>query len=568
MSYKDLTSKYEKDMGEIPWNVYPRPQMKRESFICLNGTWELFYPGKKRGSLQKYKIKVPFPPESKLSGVGHPIPDNHSFIYSRQFILDKPEKGRVILHFGAVDRFCRVFVNNYALGTHNGGYTPFSFDITHCLSKANNKNEIIVECEDGTDKAYPYGKQRKKRGGMWYTPVSGIWQTVWLEIVPDCYINSVKISSSLNKAIFTINGGVDQKDLEIKTPEGVKKFSFEGSFFEFVEEKSRNWTPKDPYLYEYTLRSGEDRIDGYFALREISCKNGRIALNGEEIFLHGLLDQGYYSDGIFLPATPAGFEDDILLAKSLGFNTLRKHIKLEPMIFYHLCDKNGILVMQDMINNGKYSFFRDTALPTLGIKKMLLPIRSKKEKEQFRITCEGITDTLFSSPCVVYYTVFNEGWGQFSGEMYRVVKERSDNRIVDTASGWFIQKESDVNSPHVYFKKINLKYSKDKPTVLSEFGGYSLRIPDHSFAKKTYGYSKKASEDQLFADIEKLYKEQIVPEIKKGLGGAIYTQISDVEDEQNGLVTYDRQVIKVNKNKFKKISDALYKAFKESKKQM
>lgn len=566
MGYKNLTTKYEKDIEKTPWNVYPRPQMKRDSFICLNGTWELFFPGKKSGSLQKYKITVPFPPESKISGIGKKIPSKDTFVYSRTFEFEKPDNQRVILHFGGVDCFCRVFVNNYAVGSHEGGYTPFSFDITHCFSKKSRKNEITVECIDATDKVYPYGKQSLKRGGIWYTAISGIWQTVWMETVPNEYVKSIKIDTSINKASFHIEGGVNEKTLEISTPTGPKSFDFSGNEFEFYDDRPRNWSPSDPYLYEYTLVCKEDRIKGYFALREISCENGSFLLNKKKIFLHGLLDQGYYSDGIYLPATVKGYEDDILLAKQAGFNTLRKHIKLEPMIFYHLCDKHGMLVMQDMINNGKYSFFRDSFLPTLGIKRILLPIRSKKEKEQFINTSKKIIDTLYSSPSVIYYTIFNEGWGQFSHKsLYDDIKKSSGNRIIDTASGWFYQKKSDVYSHHIYFKKINLRYRGDKPTVISEFGGYSLRIKGNTFNNKTFGYSKKRSSEQLFAALEKLYRGQITPEIKKGLGGAVYTQLSDVEDELNGIVTYDRQVIKIDPKKLKELSNEIYKAFEENK---
>ncbi len=566
MSYSDLTSKYENSVGKIPWDIYPRPQMKRDSFICLNGTWELFFHGTKKGSLKKYKITVPFPPESKLSGICKKIPAADTFVYSRRFELEKPlDSKRVILHFGAVDRFCRVYVNSYAVGSHDGGYTPFSFDITHCLSKNSTHNEITVECVDNTDRAYPYGKQSKKRGGIWYTEISGIWQTVWLEIVPAEYISSIKIHSEINKAVFTVNGGADSKTIAVKTPKGIRSYSFSGKCFEFVDEEPRNWSPDDPYLYEYTLTCGEDKIEGYFALREFICKDGLFYLNGKKIFLHGLLDQGYYSDGIYLPATPQGFEDDILLAKKMGFNTLRKHIKLEPLAYYHLCDKHGMLVMQDMINNGKYSFFRDSALPTLGLKRMILPKRSKKEREQFINTSKEILDILYSTPSVIYYTVFNEGWGQFSGDTYKIVKSLCGNRVVDTASGWFFTKSSDVYSHHVYFKKIRLKYPLDKPTVLSEFGGYSLRIKDHSFNKKTFGYSKKSSEDIFLKSVEDLYSKQIIPEAEKGLAGAVYTQLSDVEDELNGLVTYDRQVVKINISKIKKISDSLFRAFNKRK---
>ncbi len=564
MGYKELTARYEKDMGDIPWNIYPRPQMKRESFICLNGTWEFFLPGKKKGSIEKYEITVPFPPESRASGLLLKIPSQDIMVYSRKFTLEKPEKGkRVILHFGAVDRLCRVYVNNYAAGTHDGGYLPFSFDITDYLTRKSSENEIVVECEDPTDKDYPYGKQRRKRGGMWYTPISGIWQTVWMEIVPESYVKSIKITSNSKKVSFNIDGGAAEKHLFIKTPEKVLEFDFEGDEFSHEFNNGKCWSPKDPYLYEYTLTCGEDTLTGYFALREMGVKNGKITLNGKPIFLHALLDQGYYSDGIFLPSSPKGYEDDVLLAKSLGFNALRKHIKIEPLLFYHYCDVHGIIILQDCINNGKYSFFKDTALPTVGLKRLPLTHRTKKQRAEFTRTALEMSEHLASCPSVLYYTIFNEGWGQFKTGLYDIFKEKNPDKIIDTASGWFIGGKSDVHSHHVYFKRVNLKYKGDKPTILSEFGGYSLKTEGHTFGKKEYGYSKFKTTQALSDAIEHLYTDEIIPEIKKGLSGCVMTQLSDIEDEINGLITYDREVIKVDENRMRKISESLFKVFRK-----
>ena len=567
MSYTDLTSKYEiqKAAGDIPWNVYPRPQMKRNSFICLNGTWELLIPGKKSGSIEKHEITVPFPPESKASGVQRAISPESIIAYSRTFTLKKPPTTeRVILHFGAVDRFCRVYINNYVIGTHSGGYIPFSFDITQYLSKNTDENEIVVECEDGSDTDYPYGKQRKKRGGMWYTAISGIWQSVWMEIVPEKYIKSIDIHTTCTHASFTVKGGEEKKHLSIKTPTKTLFFDFTGECGEISIENPRLWSPDDPYLYRYTLNCGKDTVEGYFALREFTTCGKDFLLNGKPIFLNALLDQGYYSDGIFLPSSPDAYEDDILMARHMGFNTLRKHIKIEPMIFYHLCDKHGMLVMQDCINNGYYSFFRDTALPTIGIKKIPLPKRTQKERQEFIALLEEMTGLLASSPSVVYYTVFNEGWGQFRDDtLYDKIKSLSCGKVIDTASGWFKPQKSDVYSHHVYFKKVKLDYPEDKPTILSEFGGYSLKITDHTFSPKEYGYSKKKSAEELYSSLENLYLSQILPEIKKGLSGAVYTQLSDIEDEINGLVTYDRQVVKIPPKKLKKLFEKLYREFKD-----
>ena len=554
---------------DIPWNIYPRPQLKRDSFICLNGLWD-FQVSKSSDIPESFseKILVPFPVESALSGIGRRVGKGDRLFYRRTFSL--PEgflKDKLLLRFGAVDRFARVFVNGTEMGIHDCGYTPFFVDITDVIKDG--ENEITVLVRDELSHLYPYGKQKRQRGGMWYTPVSGIWQTVWLESVPKDYVENMRITPTL-----------DSVKIEVFTKSKNKKITLLGSgeVYEFTEnsivlspKEIKNWTPETPHLYRFRLDTECDSVESYFALRTVTVeKHGdipRICLNGKPYLFNGLLDQGYFPDGLFLPATPEGYEYDIRLAKSLGFNTLRKHIKVEPPIFYYLCDLLGIAVFQDMVNNGRYSFLRDTALPTLGFKKRSDKRRHKNpESREAFISC--MTDTanmLYSYPSIVYYTIFNEGWGQFDADgAYEKLKSIDSTRIIDSTSGWFRQKKSDVDSHHVYFKSPRLVSDKKRPLVLSEFGGFSHRVEGHLFGSKSYGYSKHKRREDFEEKLFSLYKNDVKSLVKNGISALIYTQLSDIEDETNGFVTYDRKVVKADVEGMKSILDHLFKLSSEA----
>ena len=546
------------------WNQYPRPQMARNSFLSLCGEWNLSAVKEDQTTLLG-TITVPFPPESALSGIERTLGKGEHYVYEKIFKVEEHFLNEtILLHFGAVDQIATVFLNGAELGRHVGGYLPFSFDVTEHIRVG--ENEIRVEVYDDLDTDIPYGKQSKKRGGMWYTPISGIWQTVWMESVPKDHISSIRITPSLHDIALEVNGGIEEKLVTIQTPSGYLEHRFYGNKTVIEIPDINLWTPENPYLYHFTVASGTDYIKSYFALRTITIeeKNGKkyLALNGKPYFFHGLLDQGYFSDGIYLPASPKGYENDVKTMKELGFNMLRKHIKIEPEAFYYDCDRYGMIVFQDMVNNGKYSFLADTALPTLGLKKGISHPPTDRRRELFETEAKGMMAHLYNHPCVCYYTIFNEGWGQYDADaLYEQFKKIDPTRIFDATSGWFEEEKSDVKSEHIYFKKIDLARS-EKPLVLSEFGGYSCKIEGHSFnLDKTYGYRFFDDKEKFMTALEDLYIDEVVPMIKKGLCATVLTQVSDVEDETNGLFTYDRQVLKVDTARMQLIAEDLFDTF-------
>lgn len=560
------------------WQVYPRPQMKREGWQILNGTWLL--NGK--------EIRMPFPPQAFLSDFLGEVEEQ--LTYEKEFVLPKSfAKERVLLHFGAVDQIATVYVNEKKVGYHEGGYLPFTCDITEAVKAGS--NHLLVKVLDTLSRDYPYGKQKKKRGGMWYTPVSGIWQTVWLENVPKQYITGIKLTPDLCGVDMEVNtSDCVQTDSACKNDEHNKAsevgFTIELTLEnghklvrEFAGKSGRldltqilledgtcyepvHWTPEKPHLYSMRIYTKTDEVETYFALRTISIEDRagkqRVCLNGKPIFLHGVLDQGYYSDGIYLPAKPEEYEKDILRMKELGMNLLRKHIKVEPEYFYYACDRLGMLVMQDMVNSGSYSFLLDTALPTIGVKKRKDTkggIKGKR-KEFFISHSKETIAHLYNHPCIVAYTIFNEGWGQFQSDaLYDMVKEWDPTRLIDSTSGWFAQEKNDFDSEHIYFRVISLA-PKRRPLFVSECGGYTMAVKGHMYSRyASYGYGTCENEEALTQKIVYMYENMILPSIKDGVCGCIYTQLSDVEDEINGFYTYDRKVCKVNKDKMMKLAD-------------
>ena len=550
------------------WQEYPRPQMVRERYSSLCGAWKLFSLRQEEKTFLG-EIQVPFPPESAISGIERTLAQNECYLYEKTLVITEDFlQETTLLHFGAVDQIAEVTLNGIFVGKHIGGYLPFTLDITKAVHVG--ENLLQVKVIDTLDTDIPYGKQRKKRGGMWYTPISGIWQSVWMESVPASYIQAIHLTPSLHDIKIEVLGGEEEKILEIETPNGILYHHFVGNQTTIEIENPIHWTPEHPHLYPMTLKSGNDTIRSYFALRTVSIENvnGKpyILLNEKPYFFHGLLDQGYFSDGIYLPASPDGYRFDIQTMKSLGFNMLRKHIKIEPDIFYYECDRLGMIVFQDMVNNGKYHFLLDTALPTIGLKKGISHHATKRRRSLFESAAKETLSHLYNHPCVCYYTIFNEGWGQYDADrLYDTLKVLDPTRIFDTTSGWFTEKKSDVKSEHIYFKKIQLSEG-EKPLVLSEFGGYSYKVNDHSFnLDKNYGYRFFDKQDDFMNAIETLYHTEIIPMIQeKGLCATVLTQVSDVEDETNGLLTYDRQVVKVDKSRMQAISKAIHQAFRKN----
>ena len=567
----------ERGEAHIPWNTYPRPHLRRQSYFCLNGYWEFaLSESGEIPALWKERIRVPFVPQSSLSGIGKAIPQSSTLCYRRTFSLPCGAGGeRTILHFGGVDQIARVYLNGVFLGEHTGGYRGFSFDVTENLRE---ENELTVLVRDELDKKIlPYGKQKEKRGGMWYTPVSGIWQTVWLERVPDTYIRGLTVVTEGDSATVRVDvcgADVPRGEVVLHLPEQDAVFPLEGGVAHVRVPNPVLWSPEDPHLYEITVKVGEDAVDSYFALRTLETKivNGkpRLCLNGEPYFFHGLLDQGYFSDGIFLPASPEGYERDILAAKALGFTMLRKHIKVEPEQFYYDCDRLGMVVFQDMVNNGDYSFLRDTALPTVGKKRRndRRLHRDTESREAFLRCMEETVERLSFHPSVCYWTIFNEGWGQFDhASAYERLRKLDDTRWIDSVSGWFLPRKgdavSDVDSAHVYFKPYRFTPTR-LPAVLSEFGGYAHGVEGHIFnPDRSYGYRTFQDRSEMEGAILSLYREQIIPAAEEGLCASVYTQLSDVEDEINGLLTYDRREEKVSRGAMREIARALCEAVKK-----
>lgn len=549
----------------VPWQSYPRPQMRRDSYLNLNGQWE-FVVCEEEKLPDRYDktILVPFCPESVLSGIKTHFPEGMYLFYRRTFSAAQIEnKGRILLHIGAADQVADVYVNGRHMGNHVGGYEAFTVDITEAVQA---ENQLVIRVwDDLRSKVLPYGKQTINRGGMWYTPVSGIWQTVWLESVPETYIQRLETETSENAVTVRV------------IPAQSGRLLFENRVYPLQDgqavlrpENPLRWTPENPHLYEFTVETDYDKVESYFALRTLEIKQiggiPRLCLNGKPYFFHGLLDQGYWSDGIYTPAAPECYAQDILAMKKLGFNTLRKHIKVEPEPFYYACDRLGMLVWQDMVNNGTYHFFRDTVLPNILLPKLsdLRLHKDPKTRKAFLMGMEATVRQLKNHPCIVYWTIFNEGWGQFcASAAYAQLKQMDDTRFIDSTSGWFRCADSDVDSRHIYFGPWGQLKAGKKPLVLSEFGGHCYAVAGHLFdPNKAYGYKSCKTLEAFRNSVERLYRKRILPAVEKGLCGAIYTQVSDVEEEINGFLTYDRKICKADERTMKALAEDLADAIK------
>ena len=548
-----------------PLPEYPRPQFVRDSYLNLNGTWH--YCIKHSQSIPERfhaEITVPFSPETELSGVCRAIKPDDFLFYEKCFVLpDGFNKGRVFINFGAVDQIAKVYLNKKLVGEHKGGYTPFTLELTDYI-KDEEENQLVVAVKDYSDtKCYSRGKQATKRGGIWYTAQSGIWQTVWLESTPKEFLRSVKITPDFdNEQVKFEYFGTD--DVEVMIYDGDNLIAdTTDKVVKLPDFKS--WSPESPFLYNVVFKACGETIKSYFGMRKFSTgvdDNGipRLFLNNKPYFHNGLLDQGYYSDGYLTPPTNQAMESDVKFAKEAGFNMLRKHIKIEPLLWYHYCDVNGILVWQDMVNGGGKYGLEVSVVPFVGIKlddrNYKLFHRTEKEgRDLYYQEMQETVEHLYNCPCIAVWVPFNEGWGQFdSAKAYKKIYELDNTRVVDTTSGWHDLGHSDVISKHIYFTPIKVK-AGSKPYLLSEFGGYSHKISGHTFNDKLFGYKVYNTKQSLTNAYKRLFNNVIIPQIKDGLSATVYTQLTDVEDELNGLLTYDREVCKIDIDELRKINE-------------
>lgn len=554
---------------------YPRPKLVRKSYLSLDGMWQLApNQSEKRPEHFPRQVRVPYAPQASVLGRRGFDPGDE-FWYRKMFTL--PEgfvKDRLLLHLGAVDQICRVYVNGVEAGSHEGGYLPFVCDITDLVQEGT--NELTVYVKDTLDHRYPYGKQTKKPEGMWYTEISGIWQSVWLESVPRKHVENICCRMVEDGVEITLEGTADHYDVTIFQPaieEGeigtapLVKVRLHNGVNTVAIPNPRLWSPEHPYIYRMKVRAGNDWVQSYFTLRTITIEwvNGRkwMCLNHKPYFFHGVLDQGYFSEGIYTPVSDRYYEDDIRNMKCLGYNTLRKHIKVEPEVFYYACDRIGMLVFQDMVNNGDYNYLRDTLSPTLfdQWKYDRNWQVAADVKEMFISHSLETIAHLKKYGCIVLYTVFNEGWGQFnSTEVTRILRQADPDRLYDSTSGWFKQLDLDVeiDSDHVYFHKIHPNAWTKRPVLISECGGFTGVARKHSISPdKVYGYGSCHTREELTARIRTLYIEEVIPNIRLGINGVIYTQLSDVEEETNGIYTYDRAVCKVVPDQMRELADHL-----------
>lgn len=566
-----------------PLNDYPRPQLVRNNWQNLNGVFEYAITNITESIPESFdgEIIVPFAPESFLSGVGRHIMPDELLWYRKKFKLEKCfNNKRTILHFEAVDWRSKIYINGHVVGTHQGGYTPFSFDISEYI--VDGENELIVQVYDPTDDNWQSrGKQVHESKGFWYTATSGIWQTVWLEPVNKYYIENIKFTPDIDSSTIRIETESNLKKASYRAIiKDEDKIIFAGKIDNNAEIKIKEmklWSPEDPFLYDIAVAlcsdDGKvyDMVSSYFGMRKYSIgldyKNiPRLYLNNKPYFQNGLLDQGYWSDGGLTAPCDEAMIFDIKAMKELGFNMLRKHIKVEPHRWYYHCDKIGMIVWQDMVcGASKIDMTLVGVLPNIFIRS--IPdnkykwfgvseeeCRSEHEKEFY-----DTIDNLYNFPCIGCWVPFNEAWGQFDAKRIgEEIHNYDPTRIVDHASGWHDQKGPQLKSIHQYVLPFVMPKNDGRPIVLSEFGGYSRIIENHVWNReKSFGYKMYKTKSTQTKAYRKLYEKQIIPKIDKGLSACVYTQVSDVEFEVNGMFTYDREILKLDTDTVKELNSRM-----------
>lgn len=536
---------------------YPRPQMVRDSYINLNGIWNYAITDHDAvpGDFQD-KILVPFSPEASLSGVNRQLKPDEYLWYWKEIPVDSAafSAGKhLILHFGAVDYLCTLFINGQNVLTHEGGYLPFEADITSYLLPQN--NTLLLKVQDFTNtQSQARGKQTLSRGGIFYTAQSGIWQTVWLEWVSPSYIKKLQVLANYDTRRVTLHATlyVDalQSDVQVTEEHTVSEADF------------YPWSPENPYLYDLEISYKDDIVKSYFAFRTFTVEKTdsipRFCLNHKPYFLMGVLDQGYWPDGLYTAPSDEALIYDITVMKEMGFNMLRKHIKVESARWYYHCDRLGMIVCQDIVNGGStYHMPVISYLPTLcpGLASHLkdshyaaLSRKDKSARIQWEKECLETIDALSFFPSIAIWVPFNEGWGQFDTErITKLIREKDKSRLIDSASGWFDQNCGNFVSVHNYFRPLSVPVKKwgERAFFLSEYGGFACHIRDHSSINRIFGYKRYDTPEQFQNAYHELIQKSLLPLQKQGLSGAVYTQLSDVEEEVNGILTYDRKVNKL-----------------------
>ncbi len=609
-----LISRWGKEID--PGNIlqeYPRPNLVRDSYFNLNGEWECRINESETADFYDETIIVPFSPESMLSGVGKIVMPHQRLHYRKKFTLPEGfKKSRVLLHFGAVDQECSVFVNGIRVGGHKGGYLPFHFDITDSLRQG--ENVLTLSVTDRTEQSpHARGKQKLQKKGkyasLFYTPQSGIWKTVWMESVEKAYIEDVRITTlyddSLVRFEITVHnacktsgaeasggkasGGetsgtvrlavldrgmeIGQAEITVRQAKEIKQVIRQ----EIKLDGFKSWTPDTPHLYDVIIRYGEDEVRSYFGMRKLSTgRDGkgilRFFLNNKPYFFNGILDQGYWPESLMTAPSDEALVYDIIKLKEMGYNTIRKHVKIEAERFYYHCDRLGMMVWQDMPNGGgEYNMVFVTHLPNAsdrfarGVSDRHYGIFKRKDGEgrrQYYTDLKNMVSTLYNYPSIAVWVPFNEGWGQFdAAKATKEVREIDSGRLINEACGWFDQGGGDMYSIHNYRHKLKVKPQQDRVVALTEYGGYAYPVEEHLSCKKEFGYQHYHSTEELTQNYKRLWEEEIYPNLQYGLCSAIYTQTSDIEEEINGVLTYDREIVKLDEEQVKEMNDKLYGMF-------